>query len=189
MTLADWGEDVKFLAGWLSSQPRNVPLILHGLEMGGLFASRTFAAGEGSALLLWSAPSTANEVLRKGLLRRVVVDHTFKKERRCMSDYVRQLEAGQAVEVEGYQWSTKLWRDSLDFDGSFGASTAGILRDRRRPVRAITLDKNAAPLVKGSSFGCIVSLNPDLTGLFADNFDWIVTALADAKGENSAKLY
>lgn len=183
MTFAAWNEDARFLAGWLESQPRKVPLILHGLELGGLLAKKTFGSGAGSALLLWSAPSNANEILRNGLLHRITVDHAIKKERSSMTDYVRQLEAGGAVEVDGYQYSAKLWSESFEFETS-GCDDAATKEKMGRPVRSVTLDRSAAPLVKGSSLGYIVSLNPDLSKLFADNFDWIVAALAGAKGES-----
>ena len=41
-------------------------------------------------------------------------------------------------------------------------------------MRVLTLDKSAAPLVKGSTY---VSMNPDLNGLFANNFEWIAKVL------------
>jgi hypothetical protein len=48
-------------------------------------------------------------------------------------------------------------------------------------VRRVKLDSGAAPLVKGSWLG-YVSLNPDLNGLFGDNFRWIAQVLANRQG-------
>src|SRR5271169_1081457 len=98
MSFGIWKDDVEFLAGWLKSRSPDVPLVLHGLELGALLASKIFAAGIGDALLLWSAPANANEVLRRPLSR-----HVFKSvyERKQVSHYVRQLEPDQVLDVDG----------------------------------------------------------------------------------------
>lgn len=174
-----WREDVESLAGWLRSRLPDVPLILHGLELGALLASKAFAAGLGEALLLWAPPANANEMLRKVLLRHIATDHAFKglAERTPTSDYVRQLEADQPLEVEGYKWSGRLWRDSFKLELPLGKGDEGTFAWAcGRPVRRVKLDKSAAPLVKGSSLAYVL-LNPDLSQLFKDNFDWIITNL------------
>jgi hypothetical protein len=178
MSFDDWSEDVEFLAGWLKSRAPDVPLILHGLELGALLASKVFAAGVANALLLWSLPANAHEVLRTALLRRVAVDNMFKygDDRKPLADYVRQLET-EPLEVDGYQWSSRLWRDSFKFETRLGeAGEAGAPWAGGRAVRVLTLNKSVAPLVKGSTYE---SMNPDLNGLFADNFEWIAKALAE----------
>jgi hypothetical protein len=177
MTLADWCDDVTFLASWLRSRSPDLPLVLHGLEMGAILARKEFAAGAGDALLTWAAPANANEVLRAALLRRITVDRTFKGTvgHRSFSDYVEQL-GTVPIEADGYQLSAKLWRESLTFEtpiSSNGESPA--VGYGGRPVRALPLDKTAAPLVKGSTMGYL-SVNPDLSELFADNFEWITKA-------------
>lgn len=172
MSFDNWTEDVEFLAGWLKSRPPDVPLILHGLEVGALLASKAFAAGAGSALLLWAAPASANEVLRAALLRRIAADNMFKYggERKPVADYLLQLET-EPLEVDGYQWSSRLWRESFKFEAPLGEDgEAANAWAGGRPVRVVKLDKSAAPLVKGSTY---ISINPDLSGLFADNFEWI----------------
>jgi hypothetical protein len=177
MTLGDWCEDVTFLARWLEDRSPDLPLVLHGLEMGAILARKAFAAGTGDALLTWAAPANANEVLRAALLRRITVDRTFKSTvgYRLFSDYVERLDT-VPIEADGYQLSAKLWRESFTFetpldqnDESAAAASSG------RPVRALPLDKSAAPLVKGSTMGYL-SVNPDLSELFADNFEWITYA-------------
>lgn len=169
-----WRDDVAFLADWLRNQSPDVPLILHGLEVGAILASRVFAAGAGDALLLWSPPKTANEALRRGLSRRVAVDQMAANasERKHLRDYVRQLEADQSLEVDGYAWSGKLWRESFAFESPFTRSDEDT--SSGRPVRVVQLDRTAAPLVSGSSLGFVVSLNPPLNALFAENVDWMV---------------
>src|SRR5579859_6211131 len=49
LSFDDWSKDVEFLAGWLKNRSSDVPLILHGLELGALLASKTFMTGVGNA--------------------------------------------------------------------------------------------------------------------------------------------
>src|SRR5208282_3308127 len=51
MSVENWLEDVELLAAWLKSRSPGVPLVLHGLELGALLASKAFAANVGDALL------------------------------------------------------------------------------------------------------------------------------------------
>jgi hypothetical protein len=175
----DWNHDVDFLAAWLKSQSPEVPLILHGLELGALLASKTYASGAGDALLLWSAPENANEVLRRPLSR-----HVFKNvyERKPLSDYIRQLEADQPLEVEGYPWSGKLWRESLKFETPLGRSAEPSADTDGRPVKFVNLDTGPASKLKGSAMGYAVSLNLDLSDLFADSFGWMANTLGHHVG-------
>jgi hypothetical protein len=185
MSFENWMEDVRLLAGWLKRRSPDVPVMLHGLEMGAVLAGKTFEAGIGDALLLWAAPVNANQALRATLLRRVVVDQAFKygDERKPLSDYVRQLECGDSLEVDGYEWSGKLWGDSFLFElpaGLRDESSAGSAC--KRPVRIVKLNKHAAPLVGGSSVG-YDSIDKDFSGLFAANFEWIAATLATTRGD------
>jgi hypothetical protein len=187
MSFDSWNEDVQFLAGWLNSRSPDVPLILHGLELGALLANKTFASGVGDALLLWSAPSNANEVLRRPLSRQV-----FKSvyERRPLADYVRQLETDQSLDVEGYQWSGRLWRDSfqlgLPLETGNGPNTAS---DCGRPVRLVKLERGLASSLKGSPMGYVSSLNPDLSHFFTDNFEWMAGRWQLLRGGSSEKSH
>ena len=155
--------------------------MLHGLELGALLANQVFAAEVGDALLLWAPPGNANDVLRAALLKRIAVDNMFRygAERKRLADYLQQLEAGP-LEVDGYRWSSRLWRDAFrlelpadaDPDSSGGSAC-------KRPVKVLRLEKDAAPLVKGSAYE---SINPELGGLFADNFEWIANSVAMGLG-------
>jgi hypothetical protein len=180
MSFGIWNDDVEVLAGWLKSRLPDVPLILHGHELGALLASRTFAAGIGDALLLWAAPRNANEVLRRPLSRKV-----FKSvyERRTFSEYVQQLEADNALEVDGYLWSGKLWRESFRFEAPLAeGDETGASWKRGRPVRLVKLDSGPGAKLKGSAMGLPISLNLDLSGLFADNFEWMANAQTTKQG-------
>jgi esterase/lipase len=184
MTFAHWAEDVEFLADWLKSRSPDVPLVLHGLEIGGLLAGNAFHNGIGTALLLWSPPATANQALRSTLLRWVGLEHLFKpsEDVKPAAEYIRQLEEGAFVEVEGYQWSSSLWRDSFGVKlptSMIDQGTAASAYDR--PVRIVKLDKRAAPLVKGGFVGYDEA--KDFGWLFAPNAEWIAAVPRRVQGD------
>jgi len=176
----NWLEDVELLAAWFKRRSPELPLVLHGLEMGALLAGNVFMTGVGDGLLMWAPPASANQALRVALLRRVAMDHAFKygEERKPVSDYIRRLEGGHFLEVDGYQWSGRLWSDSFHLELPAGlADEAGAAAADKRPVRNVKLDSTAAPLVKGSSVG-YETIHKDLSDLFARNFEWIARAVA-----------
>ena len=118
MGFENWSEDVQLLANWVAHRSPRVPLILHGLELGAILAGRSFHEGTGDALLLWSPPANANQALRATLLRWVGLEQLYDstENRRTASEHIRQLEQGSFIEVQGYQWSSRLWCDSFHFD-------------------------------------------------------------------------
>jgi len=180
MSFENWIEDVELLAEWLKRRSPEAPLVLHGLELGALLAAKAFETGAGAALLLWAPPASANQALRSMVLRRVSMDHAFKygDQRRPASEYLQQLENGHFLEVDGYQWSGKLWRDSFRYEMPAGLEREGSgAGSWNRPVRTVKLDKSAVPLIKGSSVG-FEAINRDFSGLFADNVEWMAEALA-----------
>jgi pimeloyl-ACP methyl ester carboxylesterase len=179
-----WGEDLAGLANWLRGQSPDLPLILNGLEIGGLLAGKAFDAGVGDILLLWSAPANANLALRPTLLRWVVADQLFKfgDDRKPASAYIREMEQGSSIEVEGYRWTARLWRES------FEVVLPSTLEDETRasacygkPVRSVKLGKEAIPLVKGGP--AVADIPRDFSALFAKNWGWLSTALAIDAGE------
>jgi alpha/beta superfamily hydrolase len=176
LSFEHWLDDVQLLANWLKGRSPDVPLVLHGLEVGAILAGRTFDNGTGDALLLWSAPKNAHQALRSTLLRWVGLEHLFKAsdEVRSASEYIRLLESGTLIEVEGYEWSTRLWRDSFDLylPASMVDDTSAAMV-YEKPVKIVKLDKNAAPLVKGGFVGYDEA--KDFQWLFAPNADWIAT--------------
>ena len=178
MTFESWIDDVERLAGWLRKRGEDVPLLLHGLEMGGLLAAKTFHHGGSDALLLWSAPGDANEVLRSTLQRWMGPMQLLKREeeRRPASHYFRLLEEGRSVEVQGYEWSAELWRQSLSVDlPAAMVPPNDPTKFYKKPVRMVKLGKNATPLVKGGVPG--FEENKDFSFLFDPNYDWIVSSL------------
>lgn len=186
MTFAPWCEDVEVLADWLRSRRPKLPLVLHGLEIGAILAAMAFHNGVGDALLLWSPPANARQALRSTLLRWIGLEHLYKasEEVRPAAEYIRLLEQGAFVEVEGYQWSSSLWRDSSAIslpapiiDDSTATSAYG------KPVRIVKLDKKAAPLVKGGFVGYDEA--KDFDWLFAPNSDWIVSVASRGQGDSN----
>jgi pimeloyl-ACP methyl ester carboxylesterase len=179
MTFESWIDDVQHLSAWLRKRGEDVPLILHGLELGGLLAARTFHNGEADALILWSAPANANKVLRSTLQRWIGPQQLLKleDERRPPSHYFRLLEDGKSVEIEGYEWSAELWRQSLSFDLPAAMMPPNDpTNSYKRPVRIVALGKNATPLVKGGVPG--FEENKDFSLLFAANHHWIASSLS-----------
>lgn len=185
LSFEHWLEDVQVLAAWLKHRSPDLPLVLHGLEMGAILAGKTFLTDVGDALLMWATPPNANVAFRTSLLRRISVDHAFKPpdERKPMSDYIQRMESGQFLDVDAYLWSGRLWSDSLKFEApkdipEGDSALAG------RPTRRVKLDGRAMPLVKGSSVS-YEAINRDHSWLFAENFDWISSALAVSSEKQS----
>lgn len=177
MTFGDWIEDVKLLGGWLKNRLSPAPLVLHGLELGALLAGKAYAANIGEAFLSWAAPNNANEVLRASLFRRVAADNMFRygTQRKSAAEYIRQLETA-AIEVDGYEWSSRLWCDSFDLELPAGMQSEGdFVFDHQKPFRMVSLGNDAEPLIKGYKLDTI---NPDLSELFEDNFQWIAKTVA-----------
>jgi hypothetical protein len=174
VTLESWGEDVQQLAGWFKDRGADVPLTLHGLELGALLAARAFHNGSADSLMLWSPPENAHAILRSALQRWIAPQQLLKVEgeRKPPSHYFRLLDGGQNVEVEGYEYSAEMWRQSLSF--SLPAVMVPPNNPEsyyKKPVRIVTLGKNARPLVKGGVVG--FEENKDFDWLFAPNYEWI----------------
>ena len=182
MTFVHWLEDVELLAKWFQSRGGDVPLLIHGLELGAVLSGKTFDAGIGDILLLWAPPTSANQALRTTLLRRISMDNAFKygDERRPVSSYIGLLEDGENLDVEGYRWTAQQWRDSFSVELPDGLDTAdGTVSGR--PVRSVKLDRQSTPLIKGSSVG-YEGVNKDFSLLFSENLEWILSAARSRGG-------
>lgn len=182
MGFENWSEDVQLLADWMASRSPRVPLILHGLEIGAILAGRSFHEGMGDALLLWSPPANANQALRSTLLPWAGLEqlYEFSENQRTAAEYIRQLEQGSFIEVQGYQWSSRLWRDSFRFELPATMEDETSAREiYKKPIKLIRLGKDAAPLVRPH---LRVNEVKDLGWLYAQNFNWIASALAIPAG-------
>jgi len=179
ITFENWADDVSALASWLADRSPSVPLILHGLEVGAILASISFDKGQGDALLLWSPPPSANHALRSSLLRWAGLEQLWEssENRKSAADYIREIEGGASIEVAGYQWSSRLWRDSFSVGLQVDIQDSGVARGR--PVRAVKLGADAAPLVKPYVGYDEVK---DLSWLYSENFAWLAEVLAVSTG-------
>lgn len=178
MSCEQWSEDVQLLTEWIASRSPRLPLILHGFELGAILAGRSFHEGNGDALLLWCAPSNANQVLRSTLLRWAGLEQLYEshENRKTASEYIRQLEQGSLIEVQGYAWTKQLWRESLKFDLPTSLSDERLSCETdRRPIKSVKFGKDtgslALPYVRYDE-------NKDLSWLYSDNFDWLAQTLA-----------
>jgi pimeloyl-ACP methyl ester carboxylesterase len=177
-TFKDWEQDVRLLAEWLSRRSPELPLLLHGLEAGAIFAAKAFKGGIGDGLLLWSPPANANQALRASLLLWAGLEQMWEssENRTSASGYIRQMEQGTTIEVQGYRWTSRLWRDS--FHVELPAELAGENAPDvayERPFKSVKLDRFAAPLVKPHLMYHEVK---DLSWLYAQNFEWIERVVA-----------
>lgn len=179
MTFADWSEDVHLLAAWLKDRSPHVPLILHGLGLGAVLAGRAFDEGIGDGLLLWSPPANANQALRATLIRWVGLEQIFKfgDDRKSASDYIRELEQGSPLDVDGYCWQPKLWSDSFQLALPAALhSEATAAEAYQRPVKIVKLTRDAAPLTKGGLVG--YDDLKDFSWLYAPSCAWITAVAA-----------
>ena len=178
MTLDSWLSDVVCLSAWLRGEGRQLPLILHGLELGGLLAARAFDEGAADALILWSVPENANKVLRSTLQRWLGPQQLLRLEgqRKLPKDYFHRLDTGQSVEVEGYEWTADLWRQSLSLTlPAAMVSSEQATRYYQKPVRMVSLGQNARPLARGGVPG--FEENKDFEWLFAPTCHWVLSSL------------
>jgi alpha-beta hydrolase superfamily lysophospholipase len=183
-----WGEDIIRMADWMAENLETVPLILHGLGMGALLAQKAFALDKGNGLLMWSPPLEARDILKQGLMTRLAMDMALQKpgRRKSAHDYFNDLSSGQTIEVDGLTWSPALWRSSenMELDNQYALAGQGADGPSQRPWSHIVLGSDMAPLVRSSTLlramnprAAVVPsfpLNPDLSGFFRTNLDWIM---------------
>ncbi len=177
LSFENWASDLRLLADWFAGCSPRVPLMLHGLEIGGILAGQCFCDGMGDALLLWSAPQNANEVLRSSLLHWAGLEQICEssRNRKTAAQYIRQMESGDSVEVDGYLWSARLWRDSFQFSLPEVIRSDAAAQTLGRPVALVKLGREAAPLVRPH---LLYSEVKDLSWLYAENLAWAARALA-----------
>ncbi len=112
-------------------------------------------------------------------MRWVGLEQIFKfgDDRKSASDYVRELELGSSLEVDGYRWEPSLWRQSFDF-----ALPESLMTDASdpaafpRPVKIVKLTRDASPLTKGGIVG--YDDLKDFTWLYEPNREWVLNVAA-----------
>lgn len=191
MTLEDWFEDVMQMSRWTASLPGICPLLLHGQGLGGLLAQKAFCAGQGDALLMWSPPQKAADLLQQGLMLRLSMDMMMlqRGQRKSAQGYLDDLAAGRPVEVDGYLWSTGLWQSTvkLSLDSRFAQPRPGIDNASGRPWNHVPLGPELAPLAKSLKLlrvlnprSAIVPASPldqDFSAFFQANLRWMLRAI------------
>lgn len=177
MSFDEWKGDVRELAQWVKSIYSGRPVVLQGLEVGGLLAASAFQEGFGDHLLLWSPPRSANEALRSTMVHWLRLQHMAKAgtDRKPLTHYLETLESGPA-EIDGYQWSARMWKDSQELVMPAGLTESGLLRTDKRKVKLVKLGREAAPLVKGGVGG--YDEIKDFDWLFAENFEWLASTVS-----------
>lgn len=175
MSFEHWSEDVRLLVDWLAARVPGAKLLLHGLELGTVLAAHCFQTGRGDALLLWSPAANANEALRSSLRRWAALEQLFEslQNRKSASEYIRQLEQGSSVEVQGYSWSSRLWQESLRFCLPHGLE--GASDPHQRPTRMVRFGREFITAVMPYLRFDEVK---DHGQLYQESFDWLSTALA-----------
>lgn len=171
-----WEEDVRLLADWFASRSPRIPFVLHGMELGAILAGRSFDEGIGEALLLWSPPTNANQVLRSALLRWSVLEQVYESpnNRKTASEYIRQLEDGSPIEVQGYLWSSRLWKESFHFVTAQGVRNDDTPGGAKKPIRAVRFGKNTERITMPY---LLFDEAKNLSSLYRDNFDWMAREL------------
>jgi len=197
--LDSWMRDVEGVFDWAAARSGGLPVVIHGLGLGGLLAEKVFAAGRGDGLLMWSPPAQARDVLRQGLMVRLSMDMLLYRagERRSAKDYIQDLKSGRPVQIDGYDWSGALWAsgERLALDEPYRAPGEGTEPGTGRPWRHAVLDDGWSPLIKSRSTLRAMNprsaavppapLNRDFDGLFAPHVSWILET-ARAKAERHA---
>lgn len=112
-TFTHWQEDLEAVTQLAQLQHQGRVAVI-GLRLGALLARAAFDAHHSDAFIAWDAPPSGKHMLMDMLRRKLAADYMEftgggKKTR---DDYVRELERGHVVEVEGYHWSQGLWRSA-----------------------------------------------------------------------------
>lgn len=184
-----WADDLHLCADWLQRRSPSAPLIIHGLGMGALLGERLFAQGVGNALLAWLPPKSAREMLYEQLKLKMSNNYILpSNERKTRDQYIDDVENGAMLEVEGHNWTPRLWNEAAEFifgetTPSDPASFAG-----RRPRNVGELDALAAhtfggvgpnPLRAPGGGYPMRLVNPDLSVCFNAAIVWINEALSE----------
>lgn len=172
-SFSDWCSDLRLCAQWLVDRSPRVPLVLHGLQLGGLLAARLFSKeGIGRALALWATPPDAREILNHNLRLKWSTEYSIRKRGETQQSHIATLEQGNTLEVEGYTWTRRLWRESETWKLVLPDDSA------KRPWHSVDLGVTAGPLDMNWRPGRpdrrdIGLLNPRLKWLYGPELKWM----------------
>lgn len=191
-----WSDDIRHCANWLQNRSPAAPLILHGLGLGALLGDRLYEQGLSDIFLAWLPPKSAREMLYEQLKLKMSNNYTLpSSEQKTRDQYVADLERGEIVEVEGHNWTPRLWAEAAEYvlgenkpsDPSHGASP--------RPRHIADLDALAThtfggvgpnPLRVPGSGPAMRLVNPDLSQSFDAASAWLNEAVSKAGGNRNA---
>lgn len=182
-----WSDDIEYCANWLNRRAPAAPLIIHGLGMGALLANRLFTRGLGDICLAWLPPKSAREMLFDQLKLKLSNNYSLPaSEHKTRDQYIAGLEHGETIEVEGHNWTPRLWVEAagytLDENGSGGHPSGA----SQRISHIAELDALAAhafggvgpnPLRVPGSGPSMRLVNPDLSKCFDESCAWLNAAL------------
>lgn len=160
-------------------------VIVLGLRLGALLGLKAFDAGLADALLAWDPPVDARTMLMDMLRRKLAADYMEfgGGERKSREDYVKELERGVDVEVEGYPWGRELWRTAERFafgpPERLGGEWHAVWLDGRGPEKLPNPDHQASVRIPRPAFWLQSSvLVPDVSALFAHSVERLDSWLA-----------
>ncbi|MCX5660267.1 MAG: alpha/beta hydrolase [Planctomycetota bacterium] len=186
VSFSTWLEDVEACVKWLDARGTR-PLTIHGMGGAALMAAKAFRRGLGDSLLLWAPPDSGRDLLMGLLRRRLASDMALGASKPGGRDaYIALLESGKSIEVDGFEWSPALWRESAEYTLMLpDAAESG----RPRPHKTVAADVGVSRLYAGERQGAPQRgkavakrhpLNPDMSDFFAGNVAWIRESLAMA---------
>jgi hypothetical protein len=186
-----WSADLRHCADWLQRRTPAAPLVIHGLGMGALLGDRLFAQGVGNALLAWLPPKSAREMLYEQLKLKMSNNYVLpSSERKTRDQYILEIENGEILEVEGHNWTPRLWLEAAEFVLSESSPSGSTSFTSRRPRIVGVLDALAAhtfggvgpnPLRVAGGGHSMRLVNPDLSTCFNATICTINTALAESE--------
>ncbi len=174
MTFDAWADDAGRALAKLEELSRGVPIFLHGLRGGAIFATHAFREGRGDGLLLWEPPSSASTMLSDTLRHKIAADYMQNtgSPRKTRDDYIAELDRGALVEVEGYPWSKALWHSAERYplllpQNNEARSHLIVHLDGRPRERFLVPNKSASLRIPKPAFWAESKwLRPDLSELF-----------------------
>ncbi len=115
-TFASWQDDLNAVIE-LARQQTSLKVAVVGLRLGALLARTAFDAHLADAFITWDAPVSGKTMLMDMLRRKLAADYMEFSggEKKTRDDYVRELESGHTVEVEGYHWTKELWHSAAAY--------------------------------------------------------------------------
>lgn len=106
-TFDTWADDLRAVTAFARQQYPGMRLFVNGLRLGALLGQRVEDA---DGLLAWDPPSDGRRMLSDMLRRKLASDYVERVSTRGTYDgFIRALEDGALLEVEGYPWSPRLW--------------------------------------------------------------------------------